>query len=319
MLPERPTILFAHAAYRLGDEFARRGTGLAFAEVRNGPALAAQVPQADVLVVSGLWSDALLDAAPRLAFVQSISAGVNQYGRDRFAAAGVRLASAQGANERAVAEHALALMLALTRRLGEARDNQASRRWRSMIGDPAARERELAGRTLAIVGLGRIGSRLARLAKALDMRVIATKRDPRAGAEAADRVVAESELAAILPEADVVALTCPLTPQTENLIDRRALARMKPDALLVNVARGRVVDEAALIAALEEGRLGGAALDCTVEEPLPAASPLWGMANVLVTPHTAGETERYETNVIDLLIENLARSRRGVPLVNQIV
>jgi phosphoglycerate dehydrogenase-like enzyme len=129
-----------------------------------------------------------------------------------------------------------------------------------------------------------------------------------------------AELDRFLPEADFVALTCPLTPETTNLIGAAALGRMKRTAYLVNVARGRVVDEAALIAALQEQRIAGAALDVTVEEPLPASSPLWAMENVLVTPHTAGETRRYEDNVLDILEENLERQWRGErALKNQIV
>jgi phosphoglycerate dehydrogenase-like enzyme len=124
----------------------------------------------------------------------------------------------------------------------------------------------------------------------------------------------------LLPEADLVALACPLTPQTEGLIGAPALAAMKPSAFLINVARGRVVDEPALVAALAQKRIAGAAIDCTVEEPLPAASPLWALENVLITPHTAGETRRYEDNVIDLLLDNLDRLWRGeTALRNQIV
>jgi phosphoglycerate dehydrogenase-like enzyme len=180
-----------------------------------------------------------------------------------------------------------------------------------MISDLSKREDELGGKTLLIVGLGRIGSHLAGLAKAFGMRVIGTKRDPGTGGTNADDVFSHGRLGEILPLADFVAITSALTPQTEGLINAQALARMKPSAFLVNVARGRIVDEPALIAALNEGRLAGAGLDCTVEEPLPPASPLWGLPNVLITPHTAGETRRYEDNVIDLLLENLDRLWRG--------
>ena len=124
----------------------------------------------------------------------------------------------------------------------------------------------------------------------------------------------------MLPQADFVALTCPLTPETENLIDAKALAAMKPSAWLVNVARGKVVNEPALIEALNQKRIAGAALDCVWEEPLPAASGLWSAPNVLITPHTAGETRRYEDNVIDLLLENLERLWRGESVLrNQFV
>jgi phosphoglycerate dehydrogenase-like enzyme len=214
----------------------------------------------------------------------------------------------------------MALMLAMSRRIPEARDNQAKHVWRGMIGDLARREDELGGKTLVIVGLGRIGGRMARLAKAFDLRVLGVRRDPAAGAGGADSVHALGDLPALLPEADFVALACPLTRETERLIDAGALARMKREAVLVNVARGRVVDEGALVTALGEGRIAGAAIDVTVEEPLPAASPLWDMPNVLITPHTAGETRRYEDNVIDILLENLDRQWRGeTALRNEIV
>ncbi|MGE0799054.1 MAG: D-2-hydroxyacid dehydrogenase [Lautropia sp.] len=356
VLPERPVILFAHPVYQLQSRFAARGSGLTAYEVRTLDVLRERIAEADVLIVSGLWRNELLAQAPRLGFVQSISAGTDQYDRAQFAAHGVRLASAQGVNERAVAQHAIALMLAVARKLPQARDHQAARFWRGMIAEVAAREDELTGKTLIIVGLGRIGLRLARLARAFEMRVIGVKRDPTTllpggsggsgggggsgssggsggdgsgagvgaaapdAAGAVDRVVATSQLHEVLAEADYVALTCPLTPATVNLIDRAALAAMPRHAVLINVARGRVVDQTALIEALEQGRIGAAAIDCAAEEPLPAASPLWSAPNLLITPHTAGETRRYEDSVIELLVENLARLRRSDPaLVNRIV
>jgi D-2-hydroxyacid dehydrogenase (NADP+) len=308
---DKLTICFAHVAYRMGERFALRNTGLKSFEVRNRDELEQRIGEADVLLVSGLWRNELIAKAPRLAFIQSISAGLDQYSRDALDAAGIRLASAQGANERAVAEHAIALILAMARQLPQARDNQAARKWRGMISDIAKREDELGGKTLVIVGMGRIGSRLAALAKAFDMRVIGTKRDPSRGNGAPDAVVAQDRMLEVLPEADFVALTCPLTPATEKLMDARALAAMKPSAYLVNVARGRVVDEPALIDALANGTIAGAAVDCACEEPLPEGSPLWSAKNIFITPHTAGETRRYEDNVIDLLLENLARLWRG--------
>jgi phosphoglycerate dehydrogenase-like enzyme len=322
MLPpkDRLSICFAHVAYRLHDRFSALATGIGGFEVRDNEALAARIGEADVLVVSGLWRNGLLDRAPKLRFIQSIGAGTDQFPYDELARRGIRLASARGVNARAVAEHAMALMLALNRRLPEARDNQAKRLWRGMIGDLAQREDELAGKTLLLVGLGDIGGRLARLAKAFEMRVVGLRRDPAAGAGAADAAHPMGALKALLPEADFVALTCPLTPETTHLIDAGALARMKPSAYLVNVARGRVADEAALVEALASHRIAGAALDVTADEPLAPDSPLWGMAHVLVTPHTAGETRRYEDNVIEILRDNLDRLWRGEQtLRNQIV
>ena len=308
---DKLTIGFAQAAYRMGERFALRNTGLNSFEVRSLDELKARIAEADVLVCSGLWRNEFIAQAPRLAFIQSISAGTDQYSRDALGAAGIRVANAQGVNERAVAEHAVALILAMARQIPQARDNQAAKKWRGMIGDISKREDELGGKTLVIAGMGRIGSRLATLAKAFDMRVIATKRDPSRGAGAADKVVGPDGLLGVLPEADFVALTCPLTPLTENLIDAKALAAMKPSAYLINVARGKVVNEPALVEALQAKRIAGAALDCVWEEPLPATSRLWNVPNVLITPHTAGETRRYEDNVIDLLLENLGRMWRG--------
>lgn len=322
MLPSRDqlTVCFAHVAYRFQERFQARETGIKSFEVRESGELQRRIGEADALVVSGLWRNELVTMAPRLRFIQSASAGVDQYGREVLQGAGIRLASAQGVNARAVAEHALALILALARRLPEARDNQQQRVWRGMIGDFARREDELGGKTLVVVGLGRIGGRLARLASAFDMRVIGVRRDPAAGGEHVESVHALAELPALLPLADFVVLTCPLTPDTEGLIDGRALAAMKPSAHLVNVARGRCVDEAALIQALQDGAIAGAALDVTTTEPLPGSSPLWAMPNVLITPHTAGETCRYEDNVLDLLMDNLERLWRGeTSLRNQIV
>jgi D-2-hydroxyacid dehydrogenase (NADP+) len=322
MIPSKDklTICFAHVAYRLDERFRARGNGIDCFEVRDAAGLAARIGEADVLVVSGLWQNQLLGRAPKLQYIQSIGAGTDQFSRDELAKRGIRLASARGVNYRAVSEHAMALILASARRLPEARDNQAKRHWRGMIGDLAGREDELGGKTLLIVGLGQIGGRLAELAKAFEMRVIGLRRDRSAGAGAADTVRAMGDLAAVLPEADYVALCCPLTPETENLIDDSALRQMKPSSYLINVARGRVVDEAALVEALVSRRIAGAGIDVTVEEPLGANSPLWGIPEVLITPHTAGETRRYEDNVIEILEENLARLWRGeTALRNQIV
>jgi phosphoglycerate dehydrogenase-like enzyme len=313
-------ICFAHVAYRLHERFSALDSGIRSFAVRDPATLEQRIGEADVLVISGLWQNGLLDRAKKLRFIQAIGAGTDQFPRDELANRGIRLASARGVNAQAVAEHAIALMLALSRRLPEARDNQARRVWRGMIGDLAEREDELGGKTLLIVGLGDIGGRLARLAKAFDMRVIGLRRNPAAASGAADAVHRMDELKPLLSEADFVALTCPLTKETENLVDADAFGRMKPSAILVNVARGRVVNEAALVAALAARHIAGAGIDVTAEEPLAPSSPLWEMAQVLITPHTAGETRRYEDNVIEILRDNLGRLWRGeVRLRNEVV
>jgi phosphoglycerate dehydrogenase-like enzyme len=318
--PAGPTICFAHVAYRCGDRFAERGAPFPSFEVRSLPELEARIGEADVLVVSGLWRNTLPALSPRLKFVQSLSAGTDQYDRAVFAAHGIRLASAAGANANAVAEHAVGLLLGVTRRILVARDDQHAKHWSGMKGDFAIREDELAGKTAIVVGTGRIGAKLIRLLKAFDMHVIGVRRNPASGSAGADEVHATSALPALLPRADAVILVCPLTDATRALIGADALAAMKPTAILVNCARGPVVDEAALVAALSAGRIRAAALDVFATEPLPEDSPLWTLPRCFVTPHTGGETCAYETNVLDLMMENIARLQRGeAALVNQVV
>jgi phosphoglycerate dehydrogenase-like enzyme len=322
MFPRREDLVvcFAHPAYRMKATFEALNTGIQNFEVRDSADLDRRIGEADVVLASEMWHNGLIPIASRLRFIQSISSGTDRYDTVTLAERGVRLASAAGVNAQAVAEHAIGMILALTRRLAEARDNQARAHWRGMIGDPSVREDELDGKTLAIIGLGRIGQRLARLAKAFDMSVMGFRRDLSLGACDADSVHSISALKELLPRADFVALTCPLTPETARVINADTLGAMKRSAYLINVARGGCVDEPALLSALNDRRIAGAALDCTDPEPPPANSPLWTMPNVFLTPHSGGETPRYEARVIELLMENLERLWRGeAELRNQIV
>jgi D-2-hydroxyacid dehydrogenase (NADP+) len=308
---DKLTICFAHVAYVMQERFELRKTGIKCFQVKSYEEFQKRIGEADVVSVSGMWKNDLIPSAAKLKFIQSISSGMDQYSKEQLAARNVRLASAAGVNARAVAEHALSLILAVARRLPEARDNQHKKVWRGMIGDLTQREDELGGRTLLIVGMGRIGSHLAKLAKAFDMKVVGIRRDPKAGANGADSIHGMADLVKLVPQADYVALTCALTPETTGLMSAAAFAAMRKSATFVNVARGRVADEAALIKTLQAGSIAAAAIDVTAEEPLPAASPLWELPNVFITPHTAGETRAYEDNVIDILIENLERLWRG--------
>ena len=316
---DQVTICFAHVAYPLAESFAKRSTGLDYAQAWSPDELDAKIGAANVLVVSGFWRNELLDHAPNLRFIQSIGAGYDQFPLETLRERGIRLASAKGVNRNAVSEHAIAMILSLARHLHTGRDNQRAHYWRGMISDLSRREDELGGKTLLVIGLGGIGSRLAALAKAFGMTVVATKRTPVEGT-AADEVHTPDRLPDLLPRADFVALTCPLTPETRNLIDGAALTAMKPSAYLINVARGGCVDEPALLAALRDGEIAGAGIDHFWDEPLPADSPFWDLENVLITPHTAGETRRYEENLFDIMMENLDRLWRGeTDLVNQVV
>lgn len=317
---EELAICFAHVAYPLAEMFEKRSTGLDHFQVWNRSDLSDKIADAHVLVVSGFWNNDLLARAPKLRFIQSIGAGYDQFALDKLRARGIRLASAKGVNRNAVSEHAMAMILALARQLHSGRDHQRAHYWRGMISDLSRREDELGGKTLLIVGLGGIGSRLAVLARAFGMVVIATKRNPAAAGSVADEVHPPDQLKALLPRADFVALTCPLTPETRNLMDGDAFAAMKPSAYLINVARGGCVDEPAMLAALQRGEIAGAAIDHFWNEPLPADSPFWELENVLITPHTAGETRLYEENLFDILLENLERLWRGeTELRNQVL
>jgi D-2-hydroxyacid dehydrogenase (NADP+) len=314
-----PIILFGHVAYQLGDAFKAHGNRERYVEVRSIDDVEAQLHRADVLVVSRFWRNEWIDRAERLKFIQAVSAGTEQFDRARLAARGIRLASAQGANAGAVAEHAIGLLLSLSRHLHLARDRQREHIWRPMISNPEVREQELSGKIIAIVGLGEIGQRIAMLSNALGMRVVGVNRSGRP-TRGVDTVETIDRVDQILPEVDVVVLACPLTPETENLIGAKQLRSMRRNAFLINVSRGRVVDEAALIEALATDTIAGSGLDCFHEEPLPASSPLWGFKNAIITPHSGGETRSYEIRVIDILTENLGRLARGeAQLRNQVV
>ena len=314
------TIHFSHSAYQLSTLFEQRETGIKHFQTWNSDELRARMGDGDVLVLSGFWKNDMLAAADKLRFIQVCAAGFDQFDQDAIRTQGVRLANASGVNVNAVSDHAMALLLSLTRQLHTGRDNQRQANWRPMISDLAQREDELPGKTILIFGLGKIGGRLAKLAKAFDMTVIGLKRDISQPVEHVDELYSSDRLMELLPRADCTALTCPLTPETRNIIDAPALAAMKPSSFLINVARGGCVDEPALIEALGRNAIAGAGIDVTVEEPLAASSPLWSLENAVVTPHTGGETRKYEDNVIDILLTNLERlSKDEGPLHNQIV
>ena len=317
---EDATIHFAHSAYQLSTLFEKRNTGMKHFQTWKPEDTYARMGEAEILVISGVWKNDMLPRADRLRFIQVCGAGYDQFDQDALRAKSVRLANGSGVNVNAVSDHAMALTLALTRQIHTGRDNQQKRHWRGMISDLTKREDELPGKTMLIFGLGKIGGRLAKLAKAFDMTVIGLKRDTSTPVAHVDELHPSSALPSLLPRADVVALTCPLTPETRNVIDGPALAAMKPSAYLVNVARGGCVDEAALIAAMQRQAIAGAGIDVTAGEPLAAESPLWGLENVMLTPHTGGETRQYEDNVIDILLENLDRLSKGQDaLYNQVV
>ncbi|HLV79366.1 MAG TPA: D-2-hydroxyacid dehydrogenase [Chthonomonadaceae bacterium] len=303
-------------------------------EIEGDPALAARVELrfaardaaqeaiADAeVVVCGILPPDLLAAAQRLRWVSFWSAGLDTKLRPDILARDLRITNASGVHGPNIAEHVLAFMLMFTRRMPHYLRAQIAGQWQRTPSPDFNTEMagELTGQTLGIVGLGHIGEDLARRAQAFDMRVIATKRDPAARPENAarlDALLPPERLTDLLAASDHVCIALPYTPQTHHLFDATLLARMKPSAYLYNIARGKIVDEAALIAALQAGRLAGAGLDVFETEPLPPDSPLWKMENVIITPHVAGITPHYFPRAAALFTANLRRYLAGQPLAN---
>lgn len=270
--------------------------------------------------------DRLLARAPHLTWVHSATSGVERALTPAALARDVLVTNARGVFSRPIAEHVLLMILAVSRHLPELLELQRERTWQPLEG------RELRQLTVGIVGYGSLGRAIASLASAFGARVIAMRRRPEAGGAVPaadlpdddgfpfeprlDRVVGPDGLADLMAESDVVVLAAPLTPETEGMIDERAVAAMKRDAWLINVARGRLIDDTALLRALRENRIGGAALDAFRDEPLPQSSPYWDMPNVILTPHTAWSSARVLDRSIDLFCDNLVRFQRGEELRN---
>lgn len=263
-------------------------------------------------------SPEFLAKATKLTWAHATSAGVDRFIsmpalRERSA---VVVTNSRGVHGPAIADHAMGMLLALTRRLPEYHDAQQKARWGIGERDDAPKAVTLQGRTMLVVGIGGIGTEIARRAHGFGMRVIATRRSEAPTETFVERVGKPEDLGAMLPEADVVAICVPLTGETEKLFDGAMIGRMKKGAYLINIARGRIVDTEALIAALTEGRLAGAALDVTDPEPLPAGHALWTTPNVLITPHVAADGELTEERWWALYKENIRRFGAGEPLLN---
>lgn len=261
-------------------------------------------------------SPAELAAAPRLRWLHTSAVAVGTLCLPELAARGVALTNSRQIQSTPIAEHVFASLLALTRRVPLAVERQQQARWSQNEFVGAQLPSVLRGRCLGVVGLGSIGAEVARLGAAFGMDVVGVRRDPSRGApEGVRQVWGPDGLDALLAMADVVVLAAPFTADTDTLLDRTRLARMRPGARLVNVARGQLVDTAALIDALNAGHLAGAALDVVHEEPLAPSHPLWHTANVLITPHTSGFRADHWFDVVDLLAENIRRWDAGQPLL----
>jgi D-2-hydroxyacid dehydrogenase (NADP+) len=264
-------------------------------------------------LVTLAWDERFLDAG--LAWIHSIQAGVDRFPFEELEAAGVTLTNSTGIHGESVGETVAGYMLTFARRLHVYQRNQHEHEW---VHPPWDEPFTLEGRTVCVVGLGTLGRGIASRASALGMRVTGVKRTVEPVPDV-ERVHPNDELLAAVADADFVALACPLTDETHHLVDGAALAAMDEDAYLINVARGSVIDEDALVEALEDEEIAGAALDVFEEEPLPADSPLWDMEEVLVTPHRAAATWEYYQLVAEIVRENVERVGRGEAMVNRVV
>lgn len=272
----------------------------------------AQLADADV-VLGGCNPDVLV-AARQLRWFQALSVGVERcVAVPGLVERGLLLTNMQRTSAPPIAEHAIAMMMALARGLPTYGRAQAEGAWRR---DAFGQAREMGGKTMLVVGLGGIGTEVARRADGLGMRVIATRNSGRTGPDFVEKVGLPDELLAFAAEADVVVNAAPLTPATTDLFDSEFFATMKPGGYFINIARGRSVVQDDLVAALRSGQLGGAGLDVTEPEPLPASHPLWTLPNVIITPHIAGDSDRENERSWLLLNENLRRYVAGEPMLN---
>jgi len=304
----------AWVSERLGRDFPE----IKFVHLPDYAGLSQEIPDTDILIGWAIQPDQFLTAR-KLKWIHSPAAAVHQLMFPELVNSNVTVTNAGDVHGPVVAEHAIALLLALAKRLPQAMRYQEKKKWaQETLWEEQPRPREVSGATVVVVGMGAIGREFTARAKALGMRVLAVRENPEKGSGGADEVYAASELDSVLHQADYVLLCTPVTPATTGLMNGARLARMKPDSYLINVGRGGLVDEVALIEALRNHKIAGAGLDVFIHEPLPEDSPLWTLENVLITPHTAAVTERLWERHYRLICENLKRFLEGKPLLNLI-
>jgi phosphoglycerate dehydrogenase-like enzyme len=269
--------------------------------------------RAEVLLALHTPKD-LMKLAPGLRWLQGIGAGVEQFARAGVPHGRVVVTNASGLSAGSMAEFVIGRLLEIWKRFREMEEHQRAHRYAQTYG------RTFAGSVIGIVGLGHIGNAVAIRARALGARVLGLRRTHRPGdrSEVADELFGPGQLHEMLARCDAAVIAAPATPDTTHLIDARALASLPRGAVLVNVARGSLVDESALAEALASGQLGAAALDVFEQEPLPASSPLWSLPGCYISAHSSVSTDRYMDDVLDLFADNLARYVAGKPLRNQV-
>jgi len=252
----------------------------------------------------------VLDAAPQLRWHHAPNAGVNHILTPKYVERGLMLTNGAGTHGIAISEFVIAYLLAYTKQLSKLYKLQSEHNWQR--GNVS---QELFGQTLLIIGAGGIGQEIAVRAKAFGMRILGSSRHPKPLPNF-DKIVGANEWKELLPESHFVVIATPLTPETKGMINQETLRLFRPDAYLINIARGAIVEESALIEALQAGWIAGAALDTVFTEPLPPESPLWSLPNVFITPHCSGNSPRVKERSLNLFLDNFHRYRQGEPLRN---
>jgi D-2-hydroxyacid dehydrogenase (NADP+) len=277
-----------------------------------------ELPDADIFVGFSIRPEQFAWQR-KLKWIHSTAAGVGQLMYPELRQSGIELTNASGVHSIPIAEHVLGTLIALARRFPDCLRYQQQARWaQEDLWDAPVRPRELRGQVILSIGFGHIGRAVASLLRPVGARVWAVTRSGRADAELAEKFFPSAQLHEVLPQADFLVLAAPETPETRKMIGARELLLLKPSAYFVNVARGALVDEPALAAALEANAFAGAALDVASQEPLPPESPLWKLDNVFITPHVSAVTENLWARQTDLLLENLERWFGGCELLNRV-
>jgi D-2-hydroxyacid dehydrogenase (NADP+) len=272
--------------------------------------------ETEVLLTNPIVPDDIVEQAPALKWLQLTSAGVDRLLTAPVVQSHVTVTTASGIHATPISEYVIGAMLAFAKGLPKAFRAQQERAWRPFWPE------ELEDKTVGVLGVGAIGARVVKLAKALDMRVLALRRSAERrmkGEEAGmdvDEMLPPADLPYLLAESDYVVVALPLTPESREMIGEAELRAMKPNAVIVNIGRGAIIDESALVRALKEGWIAGAALDVFQQEPLSGESELWGLDSVIVTPHISGGTPRYMERAVVLFCDNLRRYVAGEPLRN---
>jgi phosphoglycerate dehydrogenase-like enzyme len=254
--------------------------------------------------------------APNLRWLQTFNVGVDHPIFAELLGRGIRVTSAAGTSAVPIAQSAVTGLLMLSRGFPAWLQAQREHKWLQFRGSQGPAD--LSCQTLCVLGMGSIGTEIARLAQALGLTVIGIRRSPRQPSDPVAEMHPPSALAELLPRCDWLAIACPLTAETRRLVDAAMLARLPRGARVINIARGEIVDEAALVRALQDGHLAGAYLDVFEQEPLPAESPLWDLPNVIVTPHNCGASSGNEARILALFADNLERWLSGRPLLNEV-